>query len=571
MEAASGVEQDESYGMADRWDGHPRQPGPGIIREKQYMAEPAYKINDRKGLDSAYWAGRTNTLIKSATQTDQRQWINRLDRDVHRNVSNYGRVELMTGGRNLYSNNPVVRGAINEMALLAGAVYTPQFAGEDKIGYGALAEDWIAEHDKICDVAGWNYGMAQYRQNLIRSVIVDGDVGTLLTETGTGYPMLQTVPAHRIGSMFYFGGTNTGGVAASGVDMVVRGGVNDGARIVDGVILSDYGAPLAYRIQDASTAEGYRDVTSDSMFLSFLPDYAGQVRGFSQLACSTFVWQDIDESTELRMARAKLAASVGLIEKNETGTVDETQTRLQSAYSQFNTAGTDTTKPATALLNYRTEVVAGLTNRIYKAGTGSGLDFLENNNPSLNEREFEAEMIRRGLHGIGWSYDFSLNPTGMGGQNGRVVVAKINRRVKQLQDMILKPAISRFDGYRLSKAAKRGDLPFNVEWWKWTYQTAAELTSDEGYSSQVALNELRAGIRTSRQVCAARGLDLDEVRAQRMSEVDSLLTQAAAITKKHGLPLQQAIAMLQDTATYTTLTNAAAIAADPSADTTATK
>jgi len=519
------------------------------------MAEPAYKVTVRRGTDSAYWSGRSNALVKAATPTDGRRYSPQLDKDVHRNVSNRGRLELMTAGRGLYSNNPVVRGALEEMALLAGAVFIPQFAGVDREGYGTTAESWLMEHDKICDVAGWNYGMGQYRRQLVLSVLRDGDFGTLLTETPDGYPQLQTVPAHRIANGFTtYGGTATAGIGYSAGFELVSGGTFDGARLIDGVIINDYGSAIGYRIQDEASATGYRDVPASSLFLSFIPEYSGQLRGFSQLACSTFLWQDIEESSELRLARAKLAASVGLIEKNETGTVDETRTTLESGYGIYNDTGSDTQRNTDALLQYRTERTDGVTNRYYKAGTGSSLEFLDNNNPTLNEREFESEMIRRGLAGLGWSYDFSLNPTGMGGQNGRVVVAKINRRIRQLQDMLLVPAIRRFDGFRLSKAAKLGLLPYSDEWYKWTYQTAAELTSDEKYSSDVALGEMRAGVRTARQVCGARGFDIDEVRAEKEREADLILTIAGRLAKKHGISIQQALSLISDPADNTSLT-----------------
>lgn len=526
------------------------------------MAEPAYKVNIRRGKESSYWQGRGNGLIAAATPTDQRNATPRVDKDPHRNVSNMGRIELMNAGRTLYSNNPVVRGAINEAASLSSAVFIPQFAGDDS-GYGDKAEAWLREHDKICDVAGWNYDFQQYRWNLVVAALRDGDVGTLLIENDDGYPQLQVVPAHRIGSSFLGVGNGASGITYAGGIEKVLGGQYDGYTITDGVICDDYGRPIAYRIQDEGSEDGFRDVSADSMWLSFFPEYSGQVRGFSQLASSSNVWTDINESTALRMARAKLAASQGIIESNETGDTDSSRKLLGSSSGTYNTDGAATDLPTSAALSYRTERVDGLINRYFKTGTGSKLEFLDNNNPSQNEQEFEAEQIRRALQGIGWSYDFSLNPTGMGGQNGRVVVLKINRRIKQIQDAIIRPSVRRFDGYRLSKAAKKGLIPQSAEWWKWEYQAAAQITSDEGYSSQVALNEMKAGVSTARQVCGERGRNFDDVRNAKQKEAVDLLTRASALASQFGIPLQQAITLLSDTSTYSSFTNASAAQADP--------
>jgi hypothetical protein len=55
---------------------------------------------------------------------------------------------------------------------------------------------------------------------------------------------------------------------------------------------------------------------------------------------------------------------------------------------------------------------------------------------------------------------------------------------------------------------------------------------------------------------AKRGLYYDDVMATKQAEVDDLLVRAAAIAKRHDIPMPVAITLLQDNASYSTVTNA---------------
>ena len=261
------------------------------------------------------WAGAAaNNLVVSATQTPDRKNVQMLDRDTHRTITPYGRRTLMTLGRWLYWNSSTVRGTINDMADLAVQSYIPQFEGTDQ-AWGTQVENWLFEHDKICDVRGWPFNMSSYRKNLVRGVLIDGDVATMLTRNADGYPLIQVFPAHRIGSR-------------SGLNFV-QGGTYDGARMIDGVILDTIGRPMAYRVQnDGVNDNEFVDVPARDMFLSYLVETPDQVRGISSLGASCFDWQDIADARRFELIAQKLASSVGLIETNETGTADRTKKML---------------------------------------------------------------------------------------------------------------------------------------------------------------------------------------------------------------------------------------------------
>lgn len=457
-----------------------------------------------------------------------------LDRDTHRNITPLGRRTLLTLGRWLYWNVSAVRGAVNEMCDLAVPSYIAQFEGEDQV-WGTRVEDWLREHDKICDVRGWPFSMCSYRKNLIRGIINEGDIGTLLTQTATGYPMIQVIPAHRIGSNRWWT-----------ID-IVQGGPYDGARIIDGVILDDIGRPIAYRIlgEDPNNSEVFQDVPAKDMFLSFLIETPDQIRGISALGASVFDWKDVKEARDFELLVQKLGASIGLIETNETGEADRAKGLMQRSSANFND---DQTLATTA-----TETIDGVTIRYHRAGSNAKLEAYKNDRPTSNQHEFRADVVREALNGLGWSVDYSLNPTKIGGAPLRVVVDRLNRKLECIRSEIVQPAQARIDGYRVAKVMDnpaRTDkqtilFPFNQDWWRWSYQGPAKLTADAKYESDVNLQERRSGNKSLSKSAAESGEYWRDLRGQREIEARDLLTRAMALSREFGIKIELALSILE--------------------------
>lgn len=299
--------------------------------------------------------------------------------------------------------------------------------------------------------------------------------------------MLQVIPAHR--------------VASPNTYETVSGGPFDGARIIDGIIVSDYGERLGYRVllSDSGYAlSNYRDIPAKDIIHSFIPEYAEQLRGISPIGKSVFDYMDVNETRAFEKASLKLGSHYGMIVKNEGGTVDKAKQLVQAA----STSADATTGAAQTLSS---QVVNGVGVYYFKAGTGQGLEPVKNDRPSANQQNFESEVIRSAFFGNNWSVDFSLNPTKVGGAPMRVVVEKVNRTIRLVQSMALEPVCRRIDGWRVAKAQKIGALPDDVDWWKWEYQFPAEITADKKYDSDVDIAEMRSGIRSPQKAIGKRG------------------------------------------------------------------
>ena len=506
------------------------------------MALP-YRINDRRSSTGFV----NNRLIEAATQTQDRKTVGMLDQDVHKSVTSYGRRVLMTLGRHMFWRYPALQASILEQANLAVGSFIPQFTGKDK-AWGELAEDALREWHKIMDVAGHPYDFDSFLQGKVVSPIVDGEDFTLLTENQEGYPLVQVIPAHRVGSKTQANG-QVAVVKYTGSQMFIDGILVDANRpyqieteltfetpVVDGVVVDYYGRALAYRVYNGGefSAE-YQDISARNLFPSFCPMIAGQVRGFSLLASSVFDWQDMHEWGRFEMLAQKIFSSQTLVETNESGEADSAKDIISASATR------DSSGNKTAL---DVQQLDGGTIRYLKAGSGSTVEAFKYDRPGASSQAFIKNKLRDAFRGTEWDVFFSLDPQAVGGAPMRVIVEKINAVLEKRRKLVRK-ACSRVDGYAISRFIKLGILPPNDEWYKWEYQGPGDVTADKKYDSDVALQEISQGIGTRKKAIAARGEYIEEVDEQREREADSDLERAGRLAKKHGITIQEAIVILR--------------------------
>lgn len=430
-------------------------------------------------------------ISQAAIGSQQRRARTGFDRDSADLYSGTDRLLLMSMGRWLYANNSLVAGSVDDQAAIISGELTPQFAGEDT-AWGALAEQWLEDHDRLCDVRGDLYPMQTLQRLWMLHIIRDGDVGVIFTEGAGGYPLLQTIPSHRIRD--------------NGAGTVGANSPWEGYRIVDGVIVNDVGRPLAYRVYDDNRST-YQDISAVDMKVRFLPRYADQVRGFSALGCAMVDFQDVDEVRRFELIAQKLAASIVLAETNETGLAPDTAENL---------LGEDSTE-TNADANIALHTMQGGEIRYFRSGTGGKLDALKADRPTPAQQQFADSIIRQAMAGMGWSTDYFLDPSKVGGASMRVVVERINRHVGMMRSQCLFPLARTVDAWRLAKAIKEGMLPPSDDWFRWRYQGAANITADAKYSADVSQMRVELGLSSPQDESASIGKDWEQVQDQQIA------------------------------------------------------
>lgn len=427
-------------------------------------------------------------ISQAAIGSQQRRARTGFDRDSSNLYSGTDRLLLMSMGRWLYANNSLVAGSVDDQAAIVSGELTPQFAGNDS-AWGALAEQWLEDHDRLCDVRGDHYPMQTLQRLWMLHIIRDGDVGVIFTEGAGGYPLLQTIPSHRIK-----------GDGKAGPESPWNG-----RRIVDGVIVNEVGRPLAYRVYDDARAN-FQDISAVDMKLRFLPRYADQVRGFSALGCAMVDFQDIDEVRRFELVAQKLAASIVLAETNETGLPPD------SAESMLGEDTTETNPDA----NIAMHTMQGGEIRYFRSGTGGKLEALMADRPTPAQQSFADSIIRQAMAGMGWSIDYFLDPSKVGGASMRVVVERINRHVGMMRTQCLFPLARSVDAWRIAKAMKEQMLPWSDDWFRWRYQGAANITADAKYSAQVSEIRMERGLSSPQIEAAQIGNDWEHVMDQKI-------------------------------------------------------
>ena len=430
-------------------------------------------------------------ISQAAIGSQQRRARTGFDRDSANLYSGTDRLLLMSMGRWLYANNSLVAGSVDDQAAIVSGELTPQFAGSDS-EWGALAEQWLEDHDRLCDVRGDLYPMQTLQRLWMLHIIRDGDVGVIFTEGAGGYPLLQTIPAHRI---------RDNGVGTAGSDSPWNG-----YRIVDGVIVNDVGRPLAYRVYDDARTT-YQDISAVDMKVRFLPRYADQVRGFSALGCAMVDFQDIDEVRRFELVAQKVAASIVLAETNETGLPPAT------AESMLGEDSTESNPDA----NIAMHTMRGGEIQYFRSGTGGKLEALKADRPTPAQQQFADSIIRQAMAGMGWSIDYFLDPSKVGGAAMRVVVERINRHVGMMRSQCLFPLARSVDAWRIAKAIKEGMLPPSDDWYRWRYQGAANITADAKYAAQVSEIRMERGLSSPQIEAAQIGNDWEHVMDQQIA------------------------------------------------------
>lgn len=464
------------------------------------MAAQPFKINDRRGNKHLY-RGSSNQLYPAAVQTNKRRAMPRLDRDYHANVSDMGWRELLSAARYVCGRFGPVRGAIRQMATYAvGTAFNVQYYGANR-AWGEQMEAAMEEWDKVCDVRGQN---VDFRKGLILdlvSIIRDGDSLTLLTEGESGWPMVQSIPAHRIGTGRQMAFEELGG----------------GFTVVNGVVLNSYGRAVGFRVFNDGVTDAYRELSAVDAALHYDLDYHEQARGVTWLAP---VIEDVADLYDIRSflkTALKAESSVALIEENESGAAPSMNAGGQFVLTDQTTNYTDPANSAA------TEDGAVTTERLeegayiyFRSNTGSRISAPNTNRPGQDSQKFYFEILRGSFEALGWPIEF-YDPSALGGANIRMRVAQAKRTVDQLQSLAKKIA-TRKHRYAIAKMMKLGLLPFDVDWWKIDHQTPRDLTVDNGRDTKAEIEMYLKGAISLEELTGRNGDYWEDVQDQKIRE-----------------------------------------------------
>jgi capsid protein len=416
---------------------------------------------------------------------DQKDLLNRMQ---HR--------ELLNSSRHIYNAFPAVSGAINDIANHAvGQSWQPQYKGRFA-DFGDLAEDWLREYSKICDVRGHPYTLTTDMHVGAVTLCRDGEFFLHLTSNEAGYPLVQFIESHRIGSR------------ATISDGVIQGGPFAGLIQKNGIAYNAYSRPVGYHfLGDAPELDQW--IPAERMLHVFDPKWFSQGRGISPLVYGILDWLDVQGWRQNEKIAQVMLSSIAMTEANEEGAPDTLQARMARAAAAA--AGTEqAAKPRKVVESFNAGMV-----RFLKLN-GSNLKAFETGRPSPNQANFEERVLRGCFRALGWTYEQALDSRGQGGANVRRDVAQNQKSVEHMQEILMAPwrrvliyALAAGSALDLLIDDEGNRFALVPDWYKWRPQLPQKMTVDHGRDRRVDIEEIRTGARTMIQDIRDRGGDED--------------------------------------------------------------
>jgi hypothetical protein len=419
---------------------------------------------------------------------------------------------LTSMARKLYWNVGLVNSAIDQRAMLTvGKAMRPIYTGEDK-AWGKLAEAWLNDWFQIAYTDGSSWWDALFLESV--AIDRDGDCLTICTLSKNGFPQLQIVPWHQIGSRDADSAT-------------VKDGPYAGYRMENGVILNAAGRAIAYRIL-GETADQDRDISAQAAMMTCDRREIGQVRGISGLAPAILGLRSLKElGDDIRFA-SNAAAKISLIMETETGLADPSD----PAYAL------DTNAAVNDVTGIRMEQMQGGNVQYFRAGSGSKISQLKSEVPSEAQDRLQERIIRDALLAMGWPPELGWDMSKLGGASVRIMLELANRAISD-RHQYLSQFCKRRCAFAIANAIKLGLLPAykgsDAERggaYQFKFTAPPQLTADSGYASRDAIESFRAGMRSMTDILGSGGVTLDE----HLDQIEAEEINIRARMARSGLP-----------------------------------
>lgn len=366
-----------------------------------------------------------------------------------------------------------------------GTAWKPSSQSLDE-DYQTTVETFVREQFwPIAVMNGVGSEMTPNIRRLALLLIRDGEYFILLTKRRTGFPAIQIIPSHRVGTREQENG-------------LVPRGLYRGLPILDGVVRNRQGVPVAYHIL-GQTPDKDRYVSARSMIHRMVSDYPEAVRGYPMIAHGLNDARDSLQSHEWERFNMLWRSSRTVIEHNETGAKEE------HPGDHFDDSTTSCEERKTQVAE-----IHGGTTQYFRAGTNSKLELLKHENPGQVYESYGNRMIRSICTGVPWPFSFVWEGhTRGGGTSERRDIEQARRTIESVQALIT-PDIRRVCGYAVSVAANLDLVPSNEDWFKWSFSKPPKLSIDDGRNINALLELHARGLVSDGDVLADLGKDEED-------------------------------------------------------------
>jgi lambda family phage portal protein len=441
-----------------------------FISPKWGAEREAYR--NAKGLQAGYRGAYPTRLSTYWGQSESMTGLPHLNLWVHR--------QLRDRARSLVENNPIASSILNRaVENIVGNGFKLQVLSDDP-DWNKRAEALMRQWFSTADFYGRPW--LQHQKLVCYALLRDGDVGSALLKKG----QLQLVEGDYISSEY-------------------RDGL---AYLHDGIDLDSYGRPQNYTIMqylDLKNRDWKKVPAKDFVFLANLRRVQ-QYRGETYFAQSFDLFDHLDGYINAAVVAAKIAACLSIfITKQGTTSAISNLPTLQNGQNQQQRA-------------FKLE--PGLVQMLQ---TGEGIQTV---NPAQPGSSFDS-TVKTLLRILGTNFGMPLEYvlldfSTVSGQTAKASALQAQRSFESTQNLISDTYLSRVYRWRISKFINDGALEERPDAFTHRWHAEPWPYLDPVKEIQAQQLEIDAGLTTHRRALLSRGIDPDQLLAERAAELDTM-------------------------------------------------
>jgi lambda family phage portal protein len=426
--------------------------------------------------------------FESAKFSNKRSWIwSSWPQDFKKTMTVFDRMETTRRMRYLELNAGLIRQAIGDMALYSvGSGIKAQAESGDEM-WDNLADIYFREWaSKNTDITG-RYSFFELQHIICRLMDRDGECFVIKTRGAGGAPKLQVIESHRVGN------------AASGAPP---------PGMVDGIMFGPYGAPVYYNVLRSDGSS--REVPANAVLHLYEPELASGARAYSPLQHSINNIIDMLEILSLEKLAVKTSSDI-------TRTITRENPQFDGTQSDFEAFGMRPQDYGNNGLTDPNEASTFIGGKVLSLAPGEKMESFESNRPNSTFTGFIDHLIRDSLSGF-LPYEFTYDPTKIGGASVRLIIAKADRKFQHRQSILMQRFLTPVWGYVIGNAIKDGILPANDYWHRVGWTTPRRVTVDTGRDAIANRADIKAGLKTWTQHQLEMGNDPKAVARELFAE-----------------------------------------------------
>lgn len=424
--------------------------------------------------------------------------------DARNDLSVFTRLEILKRSRYMLKNTALLR------MLRADMVNYAVGDGMMVNACGSESDDWNAKAQQIWD--DWcmapdltgRFDMTEVQDLVCQALDEDGEIFLIkVRDPRNNFPKVQIARAHR---------------CWDGITEVPE-------DCVDGVRQDPYGRPTFYRFErDDGTM---RDVPANAVIHVYAPEQSDASRYVPPTQHAFNNLQDENELLAMEMNNRKEESRHRKIFKRGVAPVTTEQEEEDEAEFGERLRGGLEDEEATT----EEDVQKKLGGDTLFINNDEDLKYVDSKNPSAESMAFLAWLHKESVGGV-LPYEFSYDPTKVGGASVRLIVGKAGRAISKRQRIIVKRLLKALFTWRIAVAIDEGDLEANPTWYKCDVIRPPSVSVDAGRDRKADRDDLILGNRTFTEDFAEYGQKFKEQMKQRAVEIKYILD----LAKQYDIP-----------------------------------